>query len=94
MTLKWHENSENESCLRLYDGNTERKVCVIRCVDGHYFLDGSVNKTVWYNHLINANTMEEAKVEVKRIFANKLTESLQECLNKTKIYSEMLAALA
>ncbi len=46
MTLKWHENSENESCLRLYDGNTERKVCVIRCVDGHYFLDGSVNKTV------------------------------------------------
>lgn len=50
-------------------------------------LDGSVNKTVWYNHLINANTMEEAKVEVKKIFANKLTESL-------KIYSEMLAALA
>lgn len=36
MTLKWHENSENESCLRLYDGNTERKLCVIRCVDGHY----------------------------------------------------------
>lgn len=87
MTLKWHENSENESCLRLYDVNTERKVCVIRCVDGRYFLNGSVNKTVWYNHLINANTMEEAKVEVKKIFANKLTESL-------KIYSEMLAALA
>ncbi len=94
MTLKWHENSETESCLRLYDGDADRKVCVIRCVDGNYFLDGSANKIVWYNHPISANTMEEAKIEVKKIFANNLTESLQECLNETKIYSEMLAALA
>lgn len=94
MMLKWQKNSENELCLRLGDGNMERNVCVIRHVEGKYVLDGSINKSVWYNHPLNANTLEEAKTEVKKIFANKLTESLQECLNKTKIYSEMLAALA
>ena len=94
MILKWQKNSENEMCLRLDDGNTERNACVIKCIDGKYLLDGSIGKSVWYNHPLKANALEEAKAEVKKIYANQLTESLQECLSQTKIYSDMLAFLA